>query len=79
LALFRAKWISAYKMLVQKHEGKGPLRRPRSRWENCINIDTVTCYLVTRQIISGLRILLLDLLVIHQAELQLHITVAISL
>jgi hypothetical protein len=31
----------------------------------------VTCYLVTRQIISGLRILYLDLLVMHQAELQL--------
>jgi hypothetical protein len=37
-------------------------------------IYIVTCYLLTRRIISGLRILYLDLLDIHQAELQLVIT-----
>jgi hypothetical protein len=29
---------------------------------------TVTCYLLTRQIVCGLRILYLDLLDLHQAE-----------
>jgi hypothetical protein len=29
----------AYKVLVGKPEGKGPLGRPRRRWENWVRID----------------------------------------
>jgi hypothetical protein len=29
----------AYRVLVEKPEGKRPLRRPRHRWENGIRID----------------------------------------
>jgi hypothetical protein len=28
-----------YRVLVEKPEGKGPLGRPRRRWENGIRID----------------------------------------
>jgi hypothetical protein len=38
----------------------------------------VTCYLLTRRIIHGLRILYLDLLDVHQAELQSLITFPIT-
>jgi hypothetical protein len=38
----------------------------------------VMCYLLTRRIICGLRILYLDLLDIHQAELQSLITFPIT-
>jgi hypothetical protein len=31
--------ISAYKMLVRKHEWKKPLGRPRPRWEDNIRMD----------------------------------------
>jgi len=30
---------NAYKILVEKPEGKRPLRRPRCRWEDCIRLD----------------------------------------
>jgi len=30
---------SVYRVLVGKHEGKRPLGRPRSRWENNIKMD----------------------------------------
>jgi len=30
---------SVYRVLVGKHEGKEPLGRPRSRWENNIKMD----------------------------------------
>jgi hypothetical protein len=43
--------------------------------ESCVHI--VTCFLLTCQIICGLRVLYLNLLVIHQAELQLHTTLPI--
>jgi hypothetical protein len=29
----------AFRVLVGKSEGKGPLGRPRHRWENIINLD----------------------------------------
>jgi hypothetical protein len=28
-----------YRVLVRKHEGRGPLRRPRRRWEDDIKMD----------------------------------------
>jgi hypothetical protein len=31
--------MNAYKNLVRKPEGKGPLRRPRPRWEHNIKMD----------------------------------------
>jgi len=30
---------NAYKILVEKPEGKRPLRRPGCRWEDCIRMD----------------------------------------
>jgi len=30
---------NSYKILVRKHEGKGPHRRPRHRWEHNIRMD----------------------------------------
>ena len=30
---------NAYRVLVGKTEGKGPLRRPRNRWEDNIRMD----------------------------------------
>jgi hypothetical protein len=30
---------NAYRILVGKHEGKRPFRRPRHRWEDYIEID----------------------------------------
>jgi hypothetical protein len=30
---------NAYKILVEKPEGKRPLRRPGCRWEDCIRLD----------------------------------------
>jgi hypothetical protein len=30
---------SAYRVLVGKHKGKTPLRRPRRRWEDNIKMD----------------------------------------
>jgi hypothetical protein len=30
---------NAYRIFVEKPEGKGPLRRPRRRWVNNIKID----------------------------------------
>jgi hypothetical protein len=30
---------NAYRILVGKPEGKGPLVRPRSRWEDTIKMD----------------------------------------
>jgi hypothetical protein len=35
---------NAYNILVRKHEGKGPLGRHKSRWEDDIRTDRVgTC------------------------------------
>jgi hypothetical protein len=31
--------IYLYKVLVGKHEGKGPLGRPRRRWEHNIKVN----------------------------------------
>jgi hypothetical protein len=31
--------INAYKILVRKLEGKGPVRRPKGTWENNIKMD----------------------------------------
>ena len=33
------EWRGVYRVLVGKPEGKRPLRRPRHRWENNINMD----------------------------------------
>jgi len=33
------EWRGAYMDLVGKPEGKGPLRRPRFRWEGNIKVD----------------------------------------
>jgi hypothetical protein len=30
---------NAYKILVRKPEGDGPLERPRPRWDNIIKMD----------------------------------------
>jgi hypothetical protein len=30
---------NVYRVLVEKHEGKGPLGRPRRRWEDGIKMD----------------------------------------
>jgi hypothetical protein len=35
---------NAYRILVEKPEGKRPLRRPRHRWEDNIKIDLVERY-----------------------------------
>jgi hypothetical protein len=52
VARLEAKRV-AYKRLVGKPEEKRPLGRPRHSWVDNI----VTCFLLTRLIIYGLRIL----------------------
>jgi hypothetical protein len=35
----RCKIRNAYKILVEKHEGKRPLRRCKCRWEDNVRMD----------------------------------------
>ena len=39
IAVFRIKEGSAFNILIGKHTGKIPLRRPRRRWEDNIRMD----------------------------------------